>query len=87
MEKFSKYVDLDTHKDTIAVSVADDGGGSARYFGEMANSRNGSRWCSSAVPMIRVRLTPAPSAVAKPVVIEIICRGSVLCFCALNITT
>ena len=37
MEKFSKYVGLDTHKDTIAVSVVDAGGGSARFFGEVAN--------------------------------------------------
>ncbi|MEX2495236.1 MAG: IS110 family transposase, partial [Woeseia sp.] len=37
MEKFSKYVGLDAHKKTIAVSVADAGGGWARYFGEVAN--------------------------------------------------
>ena len=37
MAKFSKYVGLDTHKDTIAVSVADACGGSARFFGEVAN--------------------------------------------------
>jgi len=37
MEKFSKYVGLDTHKETIAVSVADAAGGKARYFGEVAN--------------------------------------------------
>jgi hypothetical protein len=29
MEKFSKYVGLDTHKDTIAVSVAEACGGRA----------------------------------------------------------
>jgi len=37
MVKFSKYVGLDTHKETIAVSVADGSGGKARYFGEVAN--------------------------------------------------
>lgn len=37
MDKFSKYVGLDTHKETIAVSVADSAGGKARYFGEVAN--------------------------------------------------
>ena len=37
MGKFSKYVGLDTHKETIAVSIADAGGGKARYFGEVAN--------------------------------------------------
>jgi len=37
MEKFIKYVGLDTHKETIAVSVADAAGGQARYFGEVAN--------------------------------------------------
>jgi len=36
MKKFSKYVGLDTHKDTIAVSVADASGGKARYFGEVS---------------------------------------------------
>ncbi len=40
MEKFSKYVGLDTHKDTIAVSVADAAGGPARYFGQVANRRS-----------------------------------------------
>jgi transposase len=38
MAKFSKYAGLDTHKDTIAVSVADACGGSARFFGEVANT-------------------------------------------------
>ena len=33
MEKFSKYVGLDTHKETIAVAVADALGGNARYYG------------------------------------------------------
>ena len=34
MKEFSKYVGLDTHKDTIAVAM----GGQARYFGEIANA-------------------------------------------------
>ncbi len=38
MNKFSKYVGLDTHKNTIAVAVADAHGGKARYFGEIANT-------------------------------------------------
>lgn len=37
MKEFSKYVGMDTHKETIAVSVADGSGGKARYFGEIAN--------------------------------------------------
>ncbi len=38
MEKFSKYVGLDTHKDSIAVSVANAVGGRARFYGEVANT-------------------------------------------------
>jgi transposase len=37
MDEFSKYVGLDLHKETIAVSMADAGGGEARFFGEIAN--------------------------------------------------
>jgi transposase len=37
MNQFSKYVGLDTHAETIAVSVADACGGRPRYFGEIAN--------------------------------------------------
>ena len=37
MEQFSKYVGLDTHKDTIAVAVAEAAGGKARYFGAIPN--------------------------------------------------
>jgi len=37
MKKFSKYVRLDVHKDTIAVSVAEADGGEVRYHGEIAN--------------------------------------------------
>ncbi|MDT8367324.1 MAG: IS110 family transposase, partial [bacterium] len=38
MNKFSKYVGLDTHKDTIAVAVSDACGGSPRYYGQIANT-------------------------------------------------
>lgn len=38
MKQFSKYVGLDVHKATIAVSVAESGGGETRYVGEIANT-------------------------------------------------
>ena len=38
MKEFSKYVGLDTHKETIAVAVSDALGGKARYYGEIANT-------------------------------------------------
>jgi len=38
MKEFSKYVGLDTHKDTIAVAISDAQGGKARYFGEIKNT-------------------------------------------------
>ena len=38
MTKFSKYVGLDTHKDTIAVAIAEAGQGKPRYDGEIANT-------------------------------------------------
>jgi transposase len=38
MKEFSKYVGLDTHKETIAVAVADAMGGKSRFFGEIANT-------------------------------------------------
>ncbi len=38
MDKFSKYVGLDTHKDTIAVAIATVGRGKPKYFGEIANT-------------------------------------------------
>lgn len=38
MNKFSKYVGLDTHKDTIAVAIADACGGKPRYYGEIVNT-------------------------------------------------
>jgi transposase len=38
MDEFTKYVGLDVHKETIAVSVADGQGGEVRYVGEIANT-------------------------------------------------
>lgn len=38
MAKFSKYIGLDVHKETIAVAVADGDGGAVRYLGEIPNS-------------------------------------------------
>lgn len=38
MEKSTKYVGLDVHKETIAVSVALANGGEVRYVGEIANT-------------------------------------------------
>ncbi len=38
MKEFSKYVGLDVHKETIAVSVAEAQGGEVRYLGEIANT-------------------------------------------------
>jgi len=38
MREFSKYVGLDVHKETIAVSVAEANGGEVRYVGEIANT-------------------------------------------------
>jgi transposase len=39
MKEFSKYVGLDVHKETVAVSIAEAGGGEVRYFGEIANTQ------------------------------------------------
>lgn len=38
MKQFSKFVGMDVHKATIAVSVADANGGEVRYVGEIANT-------------------------------------------------
>jgi transposase len=38
MKEFSKYVGLDVHKETIAVAVAEAGGGEVRYVGEIAST-------------------------------------------------
>ena len=57
MGKFSKYVGLDTHKETIAVSVADGSGGKARYFGEIANR-------PAAIKSLLQRLSPEGEVVS-----------------------
>ena len=41
MNQFIKYAGLDTHKDTIAVAIADAAGGKPRYYGEIANTPTG----------------------------------------------
>jgi len=38
MKEFSKYVGLDVHKDTIAVSIADTGRSKARFYGTIAHT-------------------------------------------------
>lgn len=38
MKQFSKFVGMDVHKATIAVSVAEANGGEVRYLGEIANT-------------------------------------------------
>ena len=38
MNQFIKYVGLDTHKDTIAVAIADTAGGKPRFYGEIVNT-------------------------------------------------
>lgn len=38
MDQFTKYVGLDVHKETIAVAVAEGGGGEVRFVGEIANT-------------------------------------------------
>lgn len=38
MNKFSKFIGLDVHKATIAVSIADANDGAVRFFGEIANT-------------------------------------------------
>lgn len=38
MKEFSKYVGLDTHKNSIAVAIADTRSAKARYFGSIANT-------------------------------------------------
>jgi len=38
MKEFTKYVGMDVHKETIAVAIAEAGGGEVRYLGEIANT-------------------------------------------------
>jgi transposase len=43
MAKFSKYIGLDVHKETIAVAIAEADGGAVRYQGETPNSADAVR--------------------------------------------
>ena len=52
MTKFSKYIGLDTHKDTIAVAIAEAGQSKPRYYGEIANT-------PEAVAKLVKKLSPA----------------------------
>jgi len=38
VKEFTKYIGLDVHKESIAVSVAEANGGEVRYVGEFANT-------------------------------------------------
>lgn len=51
MEQFIKYVGLDVHKETITVSVADEGRGRARIIGTIPNN-------SAAVIKLIKKLSP-----------------------------
>jgi len=39
MSEFNKFVGLDVHKSTIAISIAPEDGGEVRYFGEIKNTK------------------------------------------------
>ena len=51
MKEFSKYVGLDVHKDTIAVSIADAGRSKARFYGTI-------RHTSAAVSSLLKKINP-----------------------------
>ncbi|MDB3935465.1 hypothetical protein N9383_01945 [Granulosicoccus sp.] len=44
MKAFSKYVGLDVHKDTIAVSIEDTGRSKARFYGTIRNTSAAVSW-------------------------------------------
>ena len=39
MQEFNKFIGLDVHKSTIAISIAPEDGGEVRYFGEIKNTK------------------------------------------------
>ena len=47
MTKFSKYIGLDVHKETIAVGIADGRGGPPHYWGIGARLRTGPGSCGA----------------------------------------
>ena len=55
MKECIKYVGLDVHKETIAVSIAEAGGGEVRYFGEIANTAGGGGQACQATEVCRYR--------------------------------
>jgi flagellar basal body P-ring protein FlgI len=62
MKEFSKYVGLDVHKETIAVSVAEANGGEVRYLGEVANPD----------------VSPGESRNASPIIVSDNRRGAIV---------
>ena len=57
MNQYSKYAGLDTHKERIAVAVADGAGGTPRFYGEIANTPD-------AVSKLLARLSPQGEVVS-----------------------
>ena len=39
MKEFNKFIGLDEHKSTIAISIAPEDGGEVRYFGKIKNTK------------------------------------------------
>lgn len=57
MNEFTKYVGLDTHKDTIAVAIADLGRTKPRYYGEIPNT-------SDAISKLVKAITPSGEVIS-----------------------